>query len=155
MHENLSVTLSLAVLGAVLGIINTIHALQKDKIKLKVKPKWVILPQAPGLKHIGVEVINLGFIPVTISEIGFKISYFTDKRLVLPNPVLLDGGDFPRRLEPRSSFSIYILDILDDPNFHKSKYAYAKTDCEKIFKGKSPAFKQAIRMNKSKLKIYN
>ncbi|MFX0135624.1 MAG: hypothetical protein ACFFDN_18405 [Candidatus Hodarchaeota archaeon] len=85
MHESLSITLSLAVLGAILGVINTIHSLQRDSIKLKVKPQCVILPQNFGLKHMGVEVINLGFVPVTVSEIGFRLSYFADKWLVFIN----------------------------------------------------------------------
>jgi hypothetical protein len=63
------VTMAIAVLGAVLGIINTWYNLDKSRVKLKVTPAHAIPFGAvdPKLKFC-VQITNLSFFPVTISD---------------------------------------------------------------------------------------
>ena len=67
-------TISCAVLGAVLGVINTWHGLNQRRVKLKVVP-MVAYPIVYGRKfdqEMGcVDVTNLSTFPVTLREVGF------------------------------------------------------------------------------------
>jgi hypothetical protein len=137
------ITLSIAVLGAALGIINTWKSIDRDRLKLKVIPKHAI--------HIGdiidqqirfcIDIINLSTFPVTITEVGV-LFHNTDERGVIINPIIIDGGSFPRRLEPRTSFTVYSPYELQNEHGYKVKCAYATTDCGKRIRGNSPALKQ-------------
>ena len=139
------ITFAIAVLGAVLGIINTVHSINKDRVRLKVTPSWIIIPGDTGQRRMGIEITNTGFLPVTISEAGFAIK--GKKRMVFVDPLVMDGGSWSRRLEPRSSFTLLQKSaVFYEPEFATAKHAYAKTQCGKKFKGKTAAFKQAKRM---------
>jgi hypothetical protein len=65
------VTLSIAVLGAVLGVINTWRAIDSSRVKLKVLPRHAI-PVGGAPSHIGfcIAVTNLSAFPVTVNEVG-------------------------------------------------------------------------------------
>jgi hypothetical protein len=69
------VTLSIAAVGAVLGIINTRQAMDQQRVKLRVVPKWVLFPmEEPPNDEAGcVEVVNLSAFPVTLQEVGFTL----------------------------------------------------------------------------------
>jgi hypothetical protein len=99
-----AITLAVAFLGAVLGIINTWHGLDKSKVKLKVQPAHAI-PYGGADPAIGlsIQVINLSAFAVTIEEVGM-LYHGKSSRGVL-RPILLDGGNWPRRLAPRANFS--------------------------------------------------
>ena len=134
-------TLSIALLGAMLGVINTWRVLDTYRIKLKVVPGHAI-PVGGADPNIDfyIAVTNLSTFPVTVNEVG--IAYRgTDKRAVFINPFVVDGGPWPRRLESRSSISVYGQkpDLMQG---HKMKCAYAKTDCGVTRCGTSPALKQ-------------
>ena len=143
-------TLITALVGAILGVINTIHELNRDKIKLLVKPVWLIPTYGPvlGTNVMGIEVINLSLIPVTVEEVGF---YLSDGNKIIPiQPWITDGGPYPRRLEPRTSFTVaFEENLLKKPEFKKAECAFAKTACSMKFKGTSPAFKDALVKAKS------
>jgi hypothetical protein len=136
--------LSIALLGAVLGIINTWKSIDRDRLKLKVIPKHAI-PVGnfidPQIRFC-IEVINLSTFPVTITEVGV-LYQDTNVRGASVNPIIIDGGPFPRRLEPRTSFTAYLrADIFQNEHGYKIKCAYAVTDCGDQIKGNSPALKQ-------------
>ena len=136
-----AVTLAVAAVGAVLGIINTWHTLDKNRVKLKVVPKHAI-PYGgidPRLTMC-IEVTNLSSFPLTIEEVGVFFHH-TDKRAAVFNPVLADNGPWPRRLEPRSSISVY-SQRPEKRAGRKMRCAYAKTQCGRTVEGTSPAFKQ-------------
>lgn len=137
-----SITFTIAVLGAVLGIINTWVGLSKEGVKLVVTPKHAI-PVGGASEHLEfcVEVVNLSAFPVTVSEVGIFYRG-TDKRSVIPNPVTSDGGPFPRRLEPRSAVTLYSERPRSVVDGNKMKCVFAKTDCGTVRKGTSPAFRQ-------------
>ena len=88
---------------------------------------------------LSIEITNLSSFPVTVSEVGMLYKG-TNKRGVIINPILLDGGSWPRRLEPRTS--ITICSQLPEVTESKIKCSYAKTQCGVVVKGKSDALKQ-------------
>lgn len=140
------VTLSIAVLGAVLGIINTWHAIDRSRIKLKVRPAYAI--PIGGIDErltFCIEVTNLSTFAVTVYDVGV-FYYGTDRRRSIVDPVLIDGGSWPRRLEPRSSVTVYGQRPDSGPDI-RIKCAYAKTHCGFTKTGSSPALKQIASVN--------
>ena len=101
------ITLAIAVLGAVLGLINTWDALDKSRVKLRVRPMQAIPVGAtdPRLTFC-IEVTNLSAFAVTVHDVGVFYKG-TENRGACVQPVLLDGKGWPRRLEPRSSVTVY------------------------------------------------
>ena len=136
-----AITLSIAILGAVLGVINTWHALDRSRVKLKVLPAHAIPVGGadPRLKFC-IGVTNLSAFPVTISEVGILYEG-TNKRGVFIEPFLADGGPWPRRLEPRSSVTVY-GQVPDSTPDLRIRCAYATTECGHTKKGNSPALRQ-------------
>jgi hypothetical protein len=150
------ITLVIAIIGAVLGIINTWRSLDKDRVKLKVIPKssqfvglGQSMVQSSSLRvfvdsQLGIEIINLSSFPVTISEVG--LLYRGSKiRGALAKPIVHDGGAFPRRLESRSSFTVFfgVGEPKRDQNFINVKHAYAGTDCGTLVKCNGHFFTKA------------
>lgn len=136
-----AITFAIALVGAVLGVINTWRALDASRVKLKVVPGHAIPVGGfdPSVNFY-IAVTNLSTFPVTIREVGI-VYRGSDKRGVFVNPILADGGPWPRRLEPRSSISVYGQrpDIMPG---HPIRCAYAETDCGVRKCGNSPALKQ-------------
>ncbi len=142
------ITLSLASIGAVLGVINTWKALDRDKVKLKVIPKQAFpvggLDERPRLC---IEVINLSTFPVTINEVGFNYKNKENLRWAITKPIFYDEKILPYRLEPRTSLTAYCSpEAFDKKISVLIKNAYATTDCRKTITGKSGALKQFIKM---------
>jgi len=139
-----AITLSIAVLGAVLGIINTWRAIDSSRVKVRVEPGHArpVGGANPAIKFY-IAVTNLSGFPITIDNVGFLFRG-TDHRAVLVDYVLADGGTLPRRLEPRSSVTAY-CDTPKPLREHPIKCAYAKTACGVTCTGTSPALKQVIR----------
>jgi hypothetical protein len=137
------ITLGIAILGAILGIINTWHAIDTRRIKLKVVPALAEF-QPSGEKSICVEVINLGAFPITVSDVGF-LRRGTRARLAIIRPIILDEGSFPRRLEAHSAFTVHTTGVIDDPfTLRTIKCAYAKTQCGFVQKGTSGMLKSLV-----------
>lgn len=135
------ITLSIAMLGAVLGVINTWHGLDRTRVKLKVRPALAnpIGGINPRLQFC-IEVTNLSTFPITVHDVGV-LYHGTIDRGAITQPILGDGGPWPRRLEPRASVTIYSERPRSTPN-RRIKCAYARTECGVMKKGKSPALKQ-------------
>jgi hypothetical protein len=152
------ITLAIAAVGAVLGIINTLHSLNQRRVKLRVIPKYAqyqpdgILQSAMPIGREGssekeqgcIEVINLSAFAVNIGEIGFtsKRGLIKGQKLLIPEPLTADRKTFARRLESREAISGYFA--LKDLNPGVDK-AYAKTDCGEMVCGTSPALKEMLR----------
>ncbi len=136
-----AVTFAIAVLGAVLGIINTWHNLDKSRVKLKVRPAHAIpVGAANPTINFSIEVTNLGAFAVTVCDVGVFFRG-TDERASFIQPFIADGGSWPRRLEPRSSVTICGQRPESLPG-HRIKCAYARTQCGVTKTGNSPALKQ-------------
>ncbi|MDR3574430.1 MAG: hypothetical protein P4L50_11235 [Anaerolineaceae bacterium] len=138
------VTLAIAAVGAVLGIMNTWNAMNQNRVRLKVRPVDTI-SMSQGRLGFGIEVINLSAFPVTVDDVGFSIKgQKIDKfgRLSVLQPGVIDGKPWPRRLEAREAVSLYVDRNAAAGHGHKIDKAYAKTACGMTFFGDSEALEQ-------------
>lgn len=136
-----AITFAIAVLGAVLGVINTWIGLDKSRVKLRVAPAHALpVGGADPRLRFSLTITNLSAFAVTIDEAGVLYTQST-ARGSLTQPVLADGGTWPRRLEPRSSVTLY--SHRPGPNDgRRIKAAYARTSCGVTKTGNSPALRQ-------------
>jgi hypothetical protein len=139
------ITFALAVLGSVLGAINLWRAFDRDRIRLKVVPRVYHGPTTnSGKPGLCVEVINLGYMPVTVRQIAFDIrkprgQFFWFK------PMFLNGESLPHRLEPRASVTAYVVGPADqNPILREATRAFAETACGRKFTGVTPSFRSYI-----------
>jgi len=146
-------------IGLGLSIFNTIKAHQKDTVNLKVIPKLYSdhttarlsttrIPTGTNEQWEGfcIEVINLGFFPVTIEEIGLTRTDIKN-RIIFPQPEMSGGEKLPKRLESRTSISFYIpseKNILQD-GLPYVKHFYATTACGVTVRGNSEVTKWLIK----------
>ena len=125
------ITLGIALLGAVLGIINTWHQINKNRVKLRVVPKIVQLLQGQDIskKTLCIEVVNLSTFSLTISNVGF-MKQRGEGSLILLRPILPDGKPWPRRLEPRGTVTAFFS---EEGTWNRElasvRKAVAVTDC--------------------------
>jgi hypothetical protein len=123
------ITLVIALLGAALGIFNTWQSWKRDRVKMRVKLLWCI---APTNKHLGIEIINICFLPVTINSIGFSFHDSNQEMAIIPE--FTSGNKLPLRLEPRTSdTAIPSLTAECEIARHKIKSVWIKTACGKQF----------------------
>lgn len=164
------ITTCAAFLGIGLGLYNLYIASSNRRVKIKVVPKSIIRKAQnkitgeeivisskeefnPVYGKFMLEIVNLSNFSVTIDNVGFKI--FGDKgQLSIAQPILYDGGRWPRRLESRESFTVYCsLDyLLNNPKSINIKNAFAETSCGSICKGSSKALKQLVEFIKKEKK---
>jgi len=130
------VTMSVALVGAVLGVMNTWNAMDQRRVRLRVYPK-VAVPMING--EFGttmgcIEVINLSAFPVSIQEVGFTLRRNSRKgdRLTIVQPFTNDQQPLARRLESRQSVTAY-FDL--DARFQRAKSSYVRTDCDEMAYG--------------------
>lgn len=138
-----SITMGVALLGAVLGIMNTWRSMSANKVRLRVKPAYAV-NALHGEIAFSIEVVNLSAFPVTVSEVGITIGGNTTKngRVPVLEPTMLDGGNWPRRLETRTSVSCYFDPSIFPGSSNNLGRAYARTSCGETRYGNSPALKQ-------------
>ena len=135
-----SITLTIAVLGAVLGVLNFWRSVVRDSYRVKVIPKLWLSGDGEGLC---IEVINMSNFAITIDDVGFFL--MGGDRLVL-SECFTRSAKLPERLEPRTAFTIYASpSAYQDSRFSVALKAYAKTSCGKTFKGTSNFFKALIK----------
>lgn len=134
-----SITLVIAVLGASLGIINTWHALDRTRVKLRVVPKSAH-PFGYGAPDVDfcIEVTNLSIFAVYLDEAGLRYSG-TSKKGMIVNPTFPNdaNGSWPKKLESRESTTIY-MKLESSEAGHKIESVYVNTQCgiKKVIKNK-------------------
>lgn len=134
------ITIAIALVGAVLGVVNTWASLDKSRVKLRVRPAHAIpYGGAPQTIGMSITVTNLSAFAVSIDEVGL-LYRGTVSRGAIVKPILIDDGKWPRRLEPRSQVTIYAQ--RPGPHTHAIKCVYARTECGVTIKGNSPALRQ-------------
>ena len=144
MDLSIDITMAIAVLGAVLGIINTWTTVNSTRVKMRVRPLRVFTERG---SMIAIEVTNLSNFALTINDVGFLFSRpwkSTPERLCLKSPIFFDNGQWPRKLEPREQVTAYIF-LHDLPNGRSLWAGYARTMCDEIAYGKTPALKEISR----------
>jgi hypothetical protein len=146
-----AITLAIASLGAVLGIINTWKGLDRDRVKLRVAATRgypVFDGKIGDDPFLGIEVINRSGFPVTVTEVGFEIAG-SSKRAAITNPVTLDGSRYPRRMESRTSVSFFAESAMwRAAEFQNYTRPYARTADGETHRGsqsKFSAFRRSLR----------
>lgn len=132
------VVFGIAPLGAGLGVLNYWRSIDKDRVKLKVTPSRYVSNRQNGLC---IEVINLGFAPVTITAISLEFGkerewyYFGTTKYST-------GAPLPHRLQPREAIAALLPpDAHEQIDMERLRCAFAKTACGLVFRGTSPVFK--------------
>lgn len=142
-HE--AITLAIAVLGAVLGIVNIWHQLSKDKVRLLVRPAHALLVGGlnTGEWTISIEVINLSGFPLTVHDVGLE---FRDgERLIAPDARTTQRGSFPVRLDSRESLTVLLpAESRHHERLGEVRRAFARCQCGTVRYGTSKALKQMI-----------
>ena len=140
-----ALTLVIASIGCVLGVLNTWKTYDKERVKLIVRPAHIIPVGAAAAMYpnarFSIEVINRSSFPVTVTEVGFLHRGLSSRAAVVM-PIVIDGkGGFPRKIEAREAVSFYT----EKPGPRDGKpltCAYARTADGRTFKGNSPALRQ-------------
>jgi hypothetical protein len=147
-----AITLAIALLGAVLGIINTWITVSQARPKMRVR--LLAVYSAPKIEKVGfsIEVTNLSNFPLTIREVGFSLSpwWKRDIERLLLSPFIVRGDSIPCRLEPRHQANFYFNDNLQGSSPKRITGAYAKTDCGVNFTGVTPALKEISKQMSGK-----
>jgi len=136
------ITFGIALTGAVLGVINTWRAFDRDRIRLSVSPR--IFFSSTGENGLCFEITNLGFLPVTLSQIGIDL-WEPAGQFYAFIPRFLDSTRLPHRMEARTAVTAYLPAGSDnDPKLKSARRVFVKTACGRVFYGNSPAFKHHI-----------
>ncbi len=150
------IILIIAVIGAVLGIVNFIISRSKDKVKLKVFPKLSCFlendlkesTKTTVVSRVCIEVVNLSDFPVTVQEVGFTTNIYTEggRLSFMDKKIAQEKGTLPKRMESRTSIVVYhpSPDIFKD-SLEKITGAYASTQCGLEFKGKNKAWLKLVK----------
>lgn len=135
-----TLTLAIALLGAVLGVVNTWNSLRSSRVLIRVTPKWVVASDWTGLS---IDVVNLSNFPVTITEVGFTIGRSFDRlprRVQIPPGAVMRGPALPLLLRPHEALDVmFSCDWVGSLEIHR---AYALTASGVIARGNSGALRQ-------------
>ena len=145
-----TITAALAFVGVLLGVRSEWRAHRSGRVQLRVTPMLSYpfnLPMLPA-PGICIQVANLGSFAVTIDRIGF-VNERKEDDFTIVSPIRVDGGPWPRRLEPHESVKLYAL---ADERFLSSlpsiKAAFAETSTNVLVSGTSKAFKRLRRLGR-------
>jgi len=122
-------TLGIAVLGATLGVFNAVWLIRKDTVRLKVRYVTIYLPRTDVWTG-AVEVVNTGYLPVTVNEVAFHFDRRSKTRAAVITD-LLQRTQLPHRLEARTAISIAASpDILRNIDSGRFTWCSAATACQ-------------------------
>jgi len=146
------VTVLIALTGAVLGIINTVHRIRREGVMLRVTPKFVKVACDWAAVNLRVQVINHSSFPVTIVDVGlvFKNRKREDESIVhYPRFETDPEPRIPVKLKAKEIFEwdhpLGPWDTYDNVNYSSIKHAYVKTEFGDRICGKSRKFRQMCR----------
>ena len=130
---------ALALVGAVLGVLNGWGRLRDRGVRLRVttthlfrlEEEWQP-PRVHGVAvqrlRVGVEVVNLSSFPVTISSAGIMYKGLALDAAYPDLDMLAQRG--PQRIGSRESITLYFPpDVTSEHDLTKAKRLYAKTAC--------------------------
>jgi hypothetical protein len=137
--SNETVTLAIAVLGAVLGVLNAWRNWLQDRVRVKVFP---FLGKDQANQFFGaVEVRNLSSFPITIREFGFD-SYRARGVMRVIDPEIEGGGKLPVRVESRACCTALVSIAANVKPLSHARFAVVRTACGKTFRGHTGAFRE-------------
>lgn len=121
------VTLGIAVLGAVLGVINAWRAWALDRVRLRVDVSHGV--DALGGRILLVNAVNLSAFDLTVTRVGFHL-LGRQRHMQIPVPFLTSGNKLPVCLKPRTSLTAVVqFGAADHVGWHAVESAYVDTAC--------------------------
>ena len=139
-----ALTFGVAMVGAVLGIINTWRTRDRDSPKVLVGPAQAFPFGGAKLTHsnigFSIEVVNRSSFALIIIEVGVCFRHAQGRGAFI-SPVTVDGKTYPHKLEARDAVIFYVARP-EAPSGDRITRAYARTACGLTFYGTSPALKQ-------------
>lgn len=115
-------------LGATLGVFNAVWLIRKDTVRLKATYVSVYIPGVDVWSG-GVQIINTGYLPVTITEIAFHKGKSDKKRSAVISDYV-QQTQLPHRMEPRTSITVVANpDILRNIDIGRFTWCSTGTAC--------------------------
>ncbi|TRD12195.1 hypothetical protein FGU71_10205 [Erythrobacter insulae] len=142
-------TFAIALVGAVLGIINTWNAVADRKPNARVR--FLNVRFVNEMEHLGysIEVTNLSSFPLTINEVGFSLtprwSSEIERLVLLPDDQF--GASLPKKIEPREQADFRMVGKIKGRSPKMIKSVYAKTACGNVFRTNSELVKQIAKQS--------
>lgn len=100
-------TFGIAVVGATLGIFNVWWMVRRDAVRLRVRlVSQTAMPS--GQVTLGIEVSNLGYTAITLSEVAIRAHPFRGNRMAIVSDYF-DRARLPLRMEPRTCVTIAVV----------------------------------------------
>lgn len=137
------ITVIVAVVGAVLGIINTCYVLRRDKIKLRVSPINIV-DSSSKRTPFGIKITNLSTFPVVVIDVGFILG----KKQKFS--ICESGKSYPLdtrgvvTVEYQQSINSF-LSFLAESQSHPVEKVYAETECGETHYGTNKALRDYIK----------
>ena len=131
------VSLSVAVIGCVLGIVNFAIDILRRRRRLKVSLRWIFLwNHEYGIcKAVAVKLMNTGEVPVTIGLIGCGVK---GGQFIGVEAITVEGGRVPERIEPGESLVVRIpRDTFRKCPIKDLRRVFVQLPCEEQFFGGS------------------
>lgn len=123
--------------GTALGVVTAARQFLDDSVRLRVNARRATIA-ALGVRTtedvIVFSVVNLSRFPVTVTMLGLE----TDDPVAswyATNPRVLDGGSYPRRIDPRDGFSVSVAEAGKAEEFLKITRPFADTLCGEHVRG--------------------
>ena len=141
------ITLGIAIVSLLLSLRNAWRDYRRDKVLLRVIPKaaFPVGPMPNSGPCFAFEIINEGVFPVTVDDVGFLVSG-TRHRFSLTQPIVVDGGTWPRRVEPHSAVTVYSATLEKlSLDVRRIRCAYAATASGRVIRGHSKALKEIVQ----------
>ena len=136
------VTLSLAVVGAGLGILNSWRLFDRDRIRLVVTPRLFVT--SGGDSGLCMDVVNSGYLPVTLSQVMIGLRKPRGHNLHFPPGPF--SSELPKLMEPRTKATYFLPGGADqNPDFRNAVEARVVTECGRTFRGKSRSFRSYVK----------
>lgn len=138
------VTFGIALIGAVLGLLNTWRSFDRDRLRLTISPRWAYFPSAEP--RLCFEVINFSYIPVTVTTVGLRLRRPHHGSFFAFIPTVINGERLPHRMEPRASITVLMPPgAHEDKEMREVRDAFVKTACGRTFRGNSPVLKRHVK----------
>ena len=143
------ITLAVALVGAVLGVMNTWRNMNQDRLRLVVKPTQAYFDN--GSHQLCIDVMNLSTFPVTLTHYGFFMHGTSRHMQFIPD--FPRGESLPIRLEPRTSVTAFLRHgATEVDGFASVRSAYVLTACGNTIEATSNAL-DAFVMDETRARL--